>query len=70
MAEKNLMLTKKRSDFSQSELMDFIYCLNDNMKKYDSDVESAMERADKAEWDCLKSARYKGVSIQYAECRK
>ena len=40
MAEKNLMLTKKISDFSQSELMDFIYCLNDNMKKTFSNIVS------------------------------
>lgn len=70
MAEKNLIHSKKISDFTQSELMEFIYCLNDNMKNYDLDIESAMARADKAEWDCLKATKHKGVNIQYAGSRK
>lgn len=68
--KRNLNYSKKISDLSQNELMDFIYCLNDNMKNYDSDIEGAMEGADKAEWDCLKTTKHKGVNFQYAGSRR
>lgn len=70
MTKKDVTLTNTLGDLSQSELMDFIYCLNNNMKDYDSDIDSAMERADKAEWDSLKATTHKGVNIQYAGSRR
>lgn len=66
MVKKDLRVSKKISELSQRELMDLIYCLNDNMKNYDSNIDRAMERSDRAEWDCLKTNKNKGVNIQYA----
>ena len=58
------------NEFDTKELMEFIYCLNDNMREYDSNFERAMRRSERAEWESLKGSLNKGVSIQYAGSKR
>lgn len=70
MAKKNLGVSKRINELSQNELMELIHCLNNNMINYDSNINRAMERSNRAEWDCLKTAKNKRGNIQYAENRQ
>ena len=57
-------MQKQISDLSCEELLEFIYYLNDNMKKYDANIERAMKRADRAEWDSLKCPRHQSCYVR------